>query len=372
MTEIDISPMRQVSEKDEKMAVPIADILARFPDLLKFERGNRETAVRCIQASRIATPQDLIFVSEAKHLEEARQSHCRNWVLKSNLAKEIDAQSIETLILSPNPYLAMALVAKAFFPLDPGLVPVDGAAVHPSAVIATSARLGRHIKIGPGAVISDHVELSDDVVIGANCVIEPSVKIGARTRIHPLVFIGHSCVIGQDCEIKPHTTIGGAGFGFAHDEKGGHHSLTHYGRVIVADRVSIGSNVQIDRGTFEDSFIGENVKIDNHSHFGHNIVIGKNTIVVAGALVAGSVKIGSNCLFAGRTSISGHLEITDNVQLMALTAVGKPITAPGQYGGLPIQDYKDVLKSRAVIPLLPKLKKQVSRILKKLEMEDDL
>jgi UDP-3-O-[3-hydroxymyristoyl] glucosamine N-acyltransferase len=201
--------------------------------------------------------------------------------------------------------------------------------------------------------------------------LEPNVKIGERTHIHPLVFIAHSCQVGADCEIKSHSTIGGEGFGFAHDNKGHHHRITHYGRVIIEDRVHIGSGVSIDRGTFDDSRIGSGTKLDNHSHFGHNIRIGQDTILVGGQLYAGSVSIGSNCVFGGRVSIQGHLEICDNVQLMGLTAIGKSIDKPGQYGGLPVQKINDELRTRAVLPFLPKMKRQIARIMKKLEMDND-
>lgn len=353
------------------MAVQLEKIIERFPELLQLQQGSPATPVERLQAGHLATASEMVFVSDAKHLNDAKRGGSQIWVVQTKLLESLPKPWPQTVIASPNPYLAMAWVGKAFFPLKPGITPVDGIAIHPTAVISSTARIGKNVKIGPGAVISDGVELSDDVIIGANTVVEPMVKIGARTHIHPLVFIGHSCEIGRDCEIKPHTTIGGEGFGFAHDHKGQHHHITHYGKVIVEDRVHIGASVQIDRGTFDDSRIGEGTKLDNHSHYGHNIRIGKNTILVGGQLFAGSVSIGSNCIFGGRVSIQGHLDICDNVQLMGITAVGKSIDKPGQYGGLPVQNMKDELRTRAVLPFLPKMKKQISRILKKLEMDDE-
>jgi UDP-3-O-[3-hydroxymyristoyl] glucosamine N-acyltransferase len=352
------------------MAVELEKILKRFPELLHLQQGAAALPVEGLQAAHLASASEMIFVSEAKHLHDAKKGQSQVWVVQTKLLESISLPLPENLILSPNPYLAMALIGKEFFPLKPGIVPVDAIEVHPTAVISKSAKIGRHVKIGPGAVVSDGCIVADDAVIGANSVLEPFVKIGPRTHIYPLVFIAHSCEIGSDCEIKPHSTIGGEGFGFAHDNRGQHHRITHYGRVIVEDRVHIGAGVQIDRGTFEDSRIGEGTKLDNHSHFGHNIRIGKNSILVGGQLIAGSVSIGSNCIFGGRVSVAGHLDVTDNVQLMALTAIGKSIEKPGQYGGLPIQDANDVLKTRAILPLLPQLRKQVLRILKKLDMEE--
>jgi UDP-3-O-[3-hydroxymyristoyl] glucosamine N-acyltransferase len=352
------------------MAVQLETILNRFPDLLQLQQGTSTLPIAKLQATHLASASDMIFVSEAKHLSDAKQGKSQIWVVQTKLLESIPKPLPENLVLSPNPYLAMALIAKEFFPLKPGVVPIDGIEIHPTATISSTAKIGRNVKIGPGAVISDACHIADDAVIGANSVLEPNVKIGERTHIHPLVFIAHSCEIGADCEIKPNSTIGGEGFGFAHDNKGRHHRITHYGRVIVEDRVHIGAGVQIDRGTFDDSRIGEGTKIDNHCHFGHNIRIGKNTILVGGQLVAGSVSIGSNCIFGGRVSLSGHLDIADGVQLMGLSSVGKSIEKAGKYGGVPIQEANDVLKSRAVVPLLPQLRKQVLRILKKLDMEE--
>ena len=352
------------------MGIQLISILDRFPILLKLEQGDQNFTVDRVQSALLAGPNDMVFVSEAKHLDETTKSKSQLWVVQKGLIANLPKDFNGTLVSSSNPYLAMALIGKEFFPLKPGVTPVDGVAIHPSAVIAKTARLGHRVKIGPGAVISDGCLINDDVVIGANSVIEPNVKIGSRTHIHPLVFIGHSCEIGADCEIKSNSTIGSEGFGFAHDQKGQHHRLTHYGSVIIENRVQIGAGVQIDRGTFEDSYISENVIIDNHCHFGHNIRIGRNSTFVGGTLVAGSVSIGANCLFGGRVTISGHLSICDNVQLMGKTAIGKSIDKPGQYGGLPVQPMKDVLKTRAILPLLPQMRKQLLRILKKLEMEE--
>lgn len=356
------------------MAVQLGSILNRFPELLQLQEATESfasTSVEGIQANHLASASEMVFVSEAKHLNDAKRGRSQIWVVQNKLIESLPKPWPKNLIASPNPYLAMALIGKAFFPLKPGIIPVDEIAQHPTAVISSTAKIGKNVKIGPGAVISDGVELANDVIVGANTVLEPFVKVGPRTHVHPLVFIGHSCEIGADCEIKPHTTIGGDGFGFAHDNKGQHYPITHYGKVIIEDRVHIGSSVNIDRGTFDDSRIGEGTKLDNHSHFGHNVRIGKNTILVGGQLFAGSVTVGSNCVFGGRVAVQGHLNICDNVHLMGITAVGKGIDKPGQYGGLPVQKMNDELRTRAVLPFLPKMKKQISRILKKLEMEDD-
>lgn len=352
------------------MGINLSSIIEKFPELLKFEKGDKNAPITGLQTAALAAAGDIIFLSEAKHLADTATTRAGTWVVSLKLVKDLPASFKGNLLVSPNPYLAMALVGKEFFPAKPGIVPVDGQAIHSSAVIAQSARLGKNVRVGPGAIISDGCVIGDDAIVGANTVLEPHVKVGQRTHIHPLNFVGHSCEIGDDCEIKPSSIIGGEGFGFAHDAKGDHYRITHYGRVIIENRVHIGSGVHIDRGTFEDSRIGENVIIDNHCHFGHNIRIGHHTIVTGGNLMAGSVTIGNHCVFGGGSIVTGHVQVTDKVQLAGRSVVSKSVDKSGQYGDYPLQPVKDALKARATLALLPQLRKHVSKILKKLDMEE--
>ena len=66
--------------------------------------------------------------------------------------------------------------------------------------------------------------------------------------------------------------------------------------------------------------------------------------------MAGSVKIGKNCQIAGHVGIVGHIEIADNVIIMAKTLVTKSIKEAGVYSGvMPMQKHKDSLRFIAKI-----------------------
>jgi len=350
------------------MTVSLREMLEKFPDLLTLTKGSPDTPITSLKDALNATPSDLIFVFSPKHLKEATTTQSQVWVVHKDLTDGLP-KTVTTVLASPNPQLAMARVAKQFFPLTGHHLPIQGPKIHPSAQISTSAKIGENCLIGPGAVIGDHCEIGADCVIGANSVIEPGVKIGPRTHVHPLVFIGHACEIGSDCEIHPNTTIGSDGFGYAYDAAFKPERLTHYGRVILEDRVHVGAGVQIDRGTYLDSRIGADTKIDNHSHFGHNIEIGKNTIIPGGMVAAGSAKIGSYCMFGGRTTVGGHLEIPDKTKIAAVSVVGKSVAKAGEYGGFPLQELSENLKTRVAMRHLPELVKQVRQIMKHLGLK---
>ena len=57
--------------------------------------------------------------------------------------------------------------------------------------------------------------------------------------------------------------------------------LPHLGRVVIGNNVEIGALNTIARGTLDDTYIGDNVKTDDHVHIAHNVYVGKNTIITA-------------------------------------------------------------------------------------------
>src|SRR5579863_1766911 len=127
------------------MRIQLKTILDRFPELLRLESGDASIVVERLQTPLLANPQDMIFVSENRHLQEARKSASRIWVLGFSLPCE---GFTGTLVRSPNPYLAMAWGGEEFFPIKPW----DGLAIHPTAVVSRLAKIGREVGIGPGAV----------------------------------------------------------------------------------------------------------------------------------------------------------------------------------------------------------------------------
>jgi UDP-3-O-[3-hydroxymyristoyl] glucosamine N-acyltransferase len=357
-------------EEGPLMSVLIRNLMENFPDLVALSRGSAETPLGDLRAPENAVADSLIFVGNQEHFRAALTSAAKTWLVTKDLEPKVPA-TVANLLVSANVPLAMAGIANKFFPLTEHLQSIRGERIHPSAQIAQTAKIGAGTIVGPGAVIAENCAVGENCVIGANAILENGVKVGARTHIHPLVYIGHGCELGTDCEVQPNTTIGSEGFGYAQDKQHNHHRIIHYGRVILEDRVHIGAGVQIDRGTFLDSRIGAGTKIDNHCHFGHNIQIGQNTLITGGMIAAGSVTIGSYCVFGGRTTIAGHLSIGDKVQLGGLSGVTKSITVPGVYAGLPLQALPLEIRTRASLKHLPKLVKQVRRILKHLKLEDD-
>jgi UDP-3-O-[3-hydroxymyristoyl] glucosamine N-acyltransferase len=354
------------------MAVTSRDLIDAFPDLLKLETGDENRPILAPSSQENPVPEGIAFTSDINFLPSLCNSDLAVLVVSLKLlpqVKELGARA--TILSTKNPYLAMAKVNQRFFTLPFVRQPFHGVRIHPTAVIHPEAQIAKDAIIAPGVVIHEGVTIGARSFIGANTVIEAHVSIGEDSTIHPHVYIGHTTKIGNRVEIKPQSTIGSDGFGFAQDEKGFSHKLPHYGPLIIEDDVSIGANVNIDRGTFEKAQISRGTKIDNHCHFGHNVFVGENCLITAGFITAGSSRIGDRCVFAGRASLNGKTEICSDVTIGPLSGVSNDILKPGVYGGFPPIPMKDFLKSSASFASLPKMRKNITKILNHLGIKDE-
>lgn len=192
-------------------------------------------------------------------------------------------------ILSSNPRLDFIRVVRHFF--SKSEIPTG---IHPSAVIESSAHIDCEVSIGA------HCYIGSDVYIASGTVIMPNVSIYGKVKI------------GHNCYIEPGCVIGGQGFGFEYDEEGIPIQFPHTGEVIIGDNVYLGSNVTIDRATIDATIIEDNVKIDNLSHVAHNCVICANTLVTAGVMFCGGVRVGKKSWIAPNSSIHQQTKIGEN------------------------------------------------------------
>ena len=73
--------------------------------------------------------------------------------------------------------------------------------------------------------------------------------------------------------IQDNSKIGQKGFGFIPLK--GKILNFHTGKVVILNNVEIASGCTIDRGSIDDTIIGENTYLDNQVHVAHNVKIGQ-------------------------------------------------------------------------------------------------
>ena len=123
--------------------------------------------------------------------------------------------------------------------------------------------------------------------------------------------------IGKSSQIGPFSTIGFAGFAFEKNKEGTDFKFplkrnVHEYKVRIRDRVNIGQGCNIDRGSWRDTLIDNNTKIDSHVHISHDVQIGKNCMIKAGAVIGGSCSIGHNVFIGFNATIKDGVKIGNN------------------------------------------------------------
>jgi len=325
--------------------------------------GDLKIQIDNLAVPEIATPTSVVYALNERHLEKALNSPASLVLTSLKLEAKIPVEFVEKKLFffCETPELLARNIKQKYCPTPtPYREPLYG--VHPSAVIDPSSELGPHVTVGPNVVIGANCSIGEGTQIGANAIIQSNVKIGKRCSIHSLAFIGHSTEMGECCEIMPHATVGSEGFGYSQDKVFNHYRIPHTGKVVLGSNVHIGANTTIDRGTVQNTSIGDGTKIDNLVHVAHNLTIGKNCLITACVVFAGSTKVGNNFVVGGNASINGHIDICDNVQVAGMSGVNHDITQPGTYGGFPIQPMRKFLRNQASFAKLGEIRKTVSEL----------
>ncbi|WP_121629745.1 UDP-3-O-(3-hydroxymyristoyl)glucosamine N-acyltransferase [Tropicibacter alexandrii] len=280
-------------------------------------------------------------------------------------------------ILAPRPRFALSGLSAM---MDPGQG--YGAGVHPSAVIDPSAMIGDDVSIGPLAVVAAGARIGDGAVIGPHCFVGQDVRLGAGAVLHAGVRLMARVAIGARFIAHPGAIVGGDGFSFVTPEPSGVEKaratlggesadsaqpwarIASLGAVSVGDDVEMGCNACVDRGTVRDTFVGDGVKIDNLVQIGHNVRIGRDSMICAGAAIAGSSVLGRNVVVGGCAGISDNLQIGDRVILGGGTMVLSNVPEGRVMLGYPAMKMDSHIESYKGLRRLPRLFRDVAELKK--------
>lgn len=339
------------------LSIRLADLAQQLDAEL---HGDGDIVISGIASMHSAKSGQITFLSNSRYREQL--SHCQASAVVLTQSDR-DCFSGAALVVK-DPYLTYARMAQI---LD--TTPQPASNIAPSAVIDSSAKIGKNVSVGANAVIESGVELGDNVVIGAGCFVGKDAKIGAGSRLWANVSVYHEVQMGENCLVQSGTVIGADGFGYAND-RGNWVKIPQLGTVIIGDRVEIGACTTIDRGALDNTQIGNGVIIDNQCQIAHNVVIGDNTAVAGGVIMAGSLKIGRYCMIGGASVINGHMEICDKVTVTGMGMVMRPITEPGVYSsGIPLQPNKSWRKTAALVMNIDDLSKRLKAIERKVDKD---
>lgn len=233
--------------------------------------------------------------------------------------------------------------------------------VHPTAVVAPSARLGKNVALGPFVVVEERAQIGDNTVIYARGYVGHDTIVGADCLIYPGVTLREHVRVGNRCIFQPGVVIGSDGFGFT-VHQGKHYKIPQVGGVEIGDDVEIQANTTVDRAAVGVTQIGAGTKIDNLVQVAHNVEIGENCLIVALTGIAGSVKIGNSVTLAAQVGVAGHLSVGDGVTVGARGGISHDIKPREVVWGSPAQPIKDELKMLALMRRLPELFEEFKKL----------
>jgi UDP-3-O-[3-hydroxymyristoyl] glucosamine N-acyltransferase len=308
--------------------------------------GNPDEIVTGVAGIKEAQSGDLTFVGSPKYFSALKTTHASVIILASAAKVESD----RALIRVDDPIKAFAKAVQHIVPPPIRFKP----GVHPSAVVAPTAKLGKDVSIQPFVVIEDGATIGDRAVIGAGSYIGYESQVGADCIIYPRVTVRDRTKLGDHVILHGGVVLGADGFGYEFTG-GKHQKIPQVGTVEIGDNVEIGANTTIDRARFGKTRIGRGTKIDNLVQIGHNCVIGEHCIICGLVGMAGSTIIGDYVTIAGQVGIAGHLTIGDKSIIMAQAGVTKDVP-PGSFMlGAPAVPHTKFKRVNAATQRLPEL-----------------
>lgn len=321
-------------------------------------KGKADNIAYGVSSLKDATEKDVSFLANCKYEEQLQNSQAKMFIVPDEF--EGEPKEGQTFIVSKQPDVDFDKAIMFFAPEPIKYAP----GVHPTAVVAATAKLGQYVHIGPHVVIDDYAEIGDGTVILAGTWIGSYAKVGRGGLIYAHVSIRERCTIGDAVIIHSGAVIGGDGYGFRPSPQG-IAKIPQLGTVEIGHCVEIGANSTIDRARFGKTVIGNMVKIDNLVHIAHNVKIGDGCFLIGQCGIAGSTELGRGVVVAAQAGIKDHIKLNDGVQVAATSGVAKSVPAGQTVLGTPAESQREFIERYS----LPKKVRKLDEKIKALQEE---
>jgi UDP-3-O-[3-hydroxymyristoyl] glucosamine N-acyltransferase len=332
----------------------LGDLAARLGCEL---RGDPNLEITGVAGMEQAGETELTFLANPKYAPKVKHTRAAAVLISEALPPPRPAS-----LISSNPYHDFAR-ALAFFYQPPR----PGPGIHPTASIASTARIGEGASIGAYAVVAERVSIGRNAVLHPHVVIYEGVEIGDDFCAHSHAAVREHCRIGHRVILQNGVVIGGDGFGFAKTSAGTHFKIVQSGITVIEDDVEVQSLSSVDRATVGETRVQRGAKIDSLVQIGHASVVGEDNIICAQTGLAGSSILRKNVLLAGQVGVSGHLTIHDNAVVYAQSGIGGDVAEGAVVSGSPAFEAREWLRAITAFSKLPDLLKTVRQLEKRLE-----
>ena len=184
------------------------------------------------------------------------------------------------------------------------------------------------MNIHPTAVIAATAKIAADAFIGPYCVIDGDVTIGAGTRLVSHVVVSGHTSIGKNCTIYPFASLGSA----PQDLK----FKGEQSRLVIGDNNMIREHVTMNPGTEGGTMltsVGNNGLFMVGAHVAHDCQVGNNVILANNATLGGHVEVGDHCIIGGLAAVHQFVRIGAHAIIGGMSGVEHDVIPYGSVMG---------------------------------------
>ncbi len=320
--------------------------------------GSPEVEIRGVAGIEYAEPGQITFLANRRYFPLLKTTRASAILIEEGIPLNRDASLPELAALrSGNPYFAFAQAIE-FFYQPPRYAP----GIHPTAIIAESARIGEGAHVGPYCYVDEDVEIGRNAVLHSFVTIYRGANIGDDFFSHAHAIVREYCRLGNRVILQNGVVIGGDGLGFAKQKDGAWYKMAQSGPAVLEDDVEVQANACVDRATIGETRIGRGTKLDDLVLIGHASQVGSDSMLCGQVGLAGSTKVGHNCILAGQVGTAGHLTVGDGAVITAQSGVPTDVPPRSLYSGYPAVENREWLKTMAALNRLPDLQRRVREL----------
>lgn len=318
--------------------------------------GDASARIRRVSSIEGAREGDLIFVEDARLLEDAMRSRASCVVVPEGTEVPKGRCAIE----AARPKLAFALMAERLHPR----VVARATSVHETAVVARSAELGEGCHIGPHVTVGEGARVGARSQILAGAFVGENVTIGRESILHPRVVLYDGVTVGDRVVLHAGVVVGADGFGYVRDDAGEYRKFPQVGTVVIEDDVEVGASTCIDRAALGETRIGRGTKIDNLVQVGHNVTVGERVVIAAQTGISGSTVIESDAVIGGQVGMGDHARVERGAIIGSKAGIlpGKVVRAGAVMWGVPVRPLEEYKRLNALWGRLPRMRDEIEEL----------
>ncbi len=341
--------------------------------------GDPDCVIACVAEPANAGPDALALAMEPKYGEDLKASSARAAVVWPGA--DWQSMGLLAVIYAPRSRYVLSGVSEFF---EKRLEIPEG--IHPTSIIDPTAVIGKNAAIGPFVIIGARAVIGENARIASHCSIAEDVRIGKNPLLYSGVRIGARVEIGDGFICQPNAVIGSDGFSYVTPKPGaieeakssgriselgktqGFVRINSLGSVVLGDRVEVGANCTIDRGTIANTEIGDGTKLDNQVQVGHNVRVGQNCLLCGQVGIAGSTVVGDRVVLGGQVGVADHLTIGSDVIAAGKSGISSNVPSgrvmmgsPAMRMDLNVEAYKALRRLPRLVAKVAELEKIVSK-----------